>query len=108
MNADDAFKKFSFELVDRRTAAKCIRKLLEMPCSEKWLQMLERTDCGPPFAYDSSNSWYEVRSLFLWVVAPPTSRSYEAAERIKFKSNFLQRSKEPEVHRVFNEGHDIN
>jgi hypothetical protein len=95
-------------LVDRYNAAKFIREQLESPCSEKWLEKLERTDCGPPFAYDGCTSWYCVQTLCGWVLAPSTSVSYEAARRIKFKRDFLQTSKEPEVHRSFEKPRDIN
>jgi nitrate reductase alpha subunit len=94
--------------VDRRAAAKHIRERLKLRCSEKWLEMLERTDWGPPFAYDGSTSWYYAPTLFKWVLAPSTLASYEAARRIKFKSHFLQTSKKPEVHRSFKNARDIN
>jgi hypothetical protein len=95
-------------LVDRRAAAKHIRERLKLRCSEKWLKMLERSDCGPPFAYDGCTGWYYLQPLVKWVFAPSTSASYEAARRIRFKSHFLQRSKEPDVHPSFKTPRDIN
>jgi hypothetical protein len=94
--------------VDRRAAAKHIRERLKLRCSEKWLKKLERTDCGPTFAYDGCTGWYHLQSLIVWVFAPSTSASYDAARRIKFKSHFLQRSKESDVHPSFKTPHDIN
>jgi hypothetical protein len=98
----------SMSTIDRRHAAKFIRERLELPCSEKWLKKLERTDYGPPFAYDGFTSWYSARTLFDWVFAPSTPASYEAARKIRFKRTFLQTSKEPEVHPSIKKGIDKN
>jgi hypothetical protein len=95
-------------IVNRRTAAKFIREGFELPCSEKWLEMLERTDWGPPFAYDGCTSWYYVPTLSKWVLAPSAPGSYEGARRIRFKSHFLQTSREPDVHPSFKTPRDIN
>jgi hypothetical protein len=94
--------------VDRCTAAKIIREGIKLPCSEKWLAMLERTDCRPPFAYDGCTSWYYVPTLIKWVLATSATASYEAARKIRFKSHFLQTSDEPAVHGWFVKPRDID
>jgi hypothetical protein len=69
---------------------------------------LERTDWGPRFAYDGCTSWYYVPTLVKWALAPSARASYKAARRIKFKSHFLQTSKEPDVHRSFKTPRDMD